>query len=187
MKVRGWLVGAIQVPLVLAALTWAALTGAKDVNLTEDLPHLDIDTPGGKVRIERNQDEENVITGGFAKTSRKCPPFCIHPMDAAPGVTTFGEIELLDFLATDVARGSGLLIDARTANWHVQGTIPGSVNVPFTACTAEIDDPAFSRAMEIFGVTRTVTVPSTTPTPRTCCCSATDPGATSRRGRSRDS
>lgn len=157
MKLSGVLVNSIQVPLVIAFLAWTAMSGANEVSLTEDMPYLDVDTPVGKVRIERIQDEENVISGGFAKTSRKCPPFCIHPMDAAPGVTTVGEIELLDFMVKDLARGTGLLVDSRTPSWHNQGTIPGAVNVPFTACSADLSDPEFIQAMEIFGVRRTDT------------------------------
>ena len=114
MKLNGVIINSIQVPLVIAFLAWTAMSGANEVNLTSDMPYIDVDTDTGKVRIQRNQDQENVITGGFAKTSRKCPPFCIHPMQAATGVKTVGEIELLDFLVSDVADGTGVLVDART-------------------------------------------------------------------------
>ena len=99
-----------------------------EIKITENLPYLDVKQDGKTVRIQRIQDEENVLTGGFAKTSRKCPPFCVHHMSIAPGVATVGELELLDFLKQRVAPGTGLLIDARTPEWYSKGTIPGSVN-----------------------------------------------------------
>jgi rhodanese-related sulfurtransferase len=74
---------------------------------------------------------ENRLIDDFTKTSRPCPPFCIHPISAAPGVDTLGELEILDFLANDVKAGNGILIDARMPEWHKAETIPGSLNIPF--------------------------------------------------------
>ncbi len=67
----------------------------------------------------RNQDNKAVINPGFAKTSRKCPPFCIQPHNVAPGVKTVGELEVIKFMEK-----GGLIIDARTIEWHVKGTSP---------------------------------------------------------------
>lgn len=108
---------------------------AGEVNLAEGLPFVEVMHEGKKIKIERVQDPENAVSGFWAKTSRKCPPFCIHPIDAAPGVATVGEVELIDFLKNQVAKGTGLLIDARTPDWYLKGTIPGSVNIPFTVFT----------------------------------------------------
>ena len=111
------------------------LVNAGEVNLAEGLPFVEVMHEGKKIKIERVQDQENTVSGFWAKTSRKCPPFCIHPIDAATGVTTVGEVELIDFLKNQVAQGTGLLIDARTPDWHLKGTIPGSINIPFTVFT----------------------------------------------------
>ncbi len=102
------------------------------VGITDYLPFVDVEHNGQTVRIERNQDTENRLDNSFAKTSRPCPPFCVHPMKAAPGVETIGEIELLDFLKTRVNKEEGLLVDSRMPDWNAKGTIPGSVNIPFT-------------------------------------------------------
>jgi rhodanese-related sulfurtransferase len=115
---------------------------AKDVNITEYLPEVRLTVQGRTYTIERIQDENHELSGGFAKTSRKCPPFCIHAMEAAPGVATVGELELLEFLKNKVEKGSGLLIDARAESWYLKGTIPGAVNIPFTAFTGEDRNPA---------------------------------------------
>jgi hypothetical protein len=68
------------------------------VKIRPDIASVEVQTPDGPVTIERIQDTENEITGYFAKTSRKCPSFCIQPMLAAEGVATIGELELLDML-----------------------------------------------------------------------------------------
>lgn len=123
-----------------------------DIKITEALPYLDVQYEGKTVRIQRVQNEENVITGGFAKTSRKCPPFCVHSMQVTPGVTTVGELELLDFIKQRVAMGTGLLIDARTPEWYTKGTIPGSVNIPFNVFQKDGNDPEMKAALEKIGI-----------------------------------
>jgi rhodanese-related sulfurtransferase len=95
-----------------------------------------VDTEDGPVTIERVQDNAAVITGAYAKIARPCPPFCIQPMQVAEGVTTVGELELLDFLAGN----EGVLIDARTEDWHIKETIPGSVNIPYTLIAGRLDE-----------------------------------------------
>jgi rhodanese-related sulfurtransferase len=123
-----------------------------EVKIDENLPYVDVQHEGRTVRIERIQDQENVITGGFAKTSRKCPPFCIHPEVSAPGVITVGELELIEFIQKHVERGTGLLIDARTPEWHTKGTIPASINIPFTVFTGKEDTSEMANALAQLGV-----------------------------------
>ncbi|WP_455198624.1 rhodanese-like domain-containing protein [Kaarinaea lacus] len=105
---------------------------ALDVKITQDLDKVPVHHGNDFVEIQRIQDQENVLTGGFTKTSRKCPPFCIQPMKVAPGVTTVAELELLEFIDKKVEVEKGVLIDARTPSWFEKGTIPGSINIPFT-------------------------------------------------------
>ncbi len=71
---------------------------ALDVNLTDHLSYVEVEHGDGTVRIQRIQNQDNVLTDGFAKTSRMCPPFCIQPMSVAPGVTTVGETEIFRFM-----------------------------------------------------------------------------------------
>ena len=122
--------------LMAIPLTWAL-----EVNLTQDLPYLDLQYEGKRVRIQRIQDTSHRLDNSFAKTSRPCPPFCIHPMQAAIGVETVGELELLDFLVKKVRTNRGLLVDARLPEWYQRGTIPGAVNIPWTILTAGPDNP----------------------------------------------
>ena len=111
---------------------------AQSVNITADKATSTF-TGGGERNFEitRTQDVNATLQGDFAKTSRPCPEFCIQPMVVAPGVEPIGELEVLSFLETEVAAGTGLLIDARLPDWFGKGAIPAAVNVPFAALGAE--------------------------------------------------
>ncbi|MDH3355785.1 MAG: rhodanese-like domain-containing protein [Chromatiales bacterium] len=104
--------------------------------------------------VKRNQNQKNTINPSFKKTSRKCPPFCIRPWIAAPGVETVAELEVLYYakLAGDGDK-SILIVDARTPDWAQRGTIPTSINVPFTKLVASkgANDVTIADALEKFG------------------------------------
>ncbi|MDZ7661905.1 rhodanese-like domain-containing protein [Thiohalophilus sp.] len=48
---------------------------------------------------------------------------------------------------------SGLLIDARLPSWHQKGTIPGSINIPFTVFEKSDLDPELISTFKRLGVT----------------------------------
>ena len=103
------------------------------VNITPGVGAVDVMHGGKTVTIMRNQDEKNTVNAAFAKTSRKCPPFCIQPSKLAPGVETIGEDEVLQYAkAMSDGDGSIVLIDSRTPDWVDKGTIPSAMNVPWT-------------------------------------------------------
>jgi len=79
-------------------------------------------------------------------------------MVAGDGVETVGEVEVLEFMETKLRDGDGMLIDARTPQWYKRGTIPGSVNYPFTMLSKGVDDPEMDAALESFGAKRRVAV-----------------------------
>jgi rhodanese-related sulfurtransferase len=85
--------------------------------------------------ISRVQNTKNTINPAFAKTSRPCPPFCIQPTKpfAPAKVKTVTELDVIH-AARDMVAGdkSILLVDARTPSWFKRGTIPHSINIPFT-------------------------------------------------------
>ena len=103
------------------------------VKITPDVESVDVMHGGQKITIMRNQDEKNTVNPAFAKTSRKCPPFCIQPSSMGPGVETIGESEIIEY-ARRMSGGDGsiVLIDSRTPDWVGRGTIPGAMNVPWT-------------------------------------------------------
>ncbi len=119
--------------ILLMLLTNTVSAADLKVKITSDLASVDVMHNGKKVTIKRNQNNKNKVIDAFAKTSRNCPPFCINPMQLAPGVETIGEVEMLDYLkrASDGDK-SILVIDSRTPDWIKRGTIPGSVNIPWT-------------------------------------------------------
>ena len=124
------------------------------VNITEDLPFLDVNHNGKTIRIQRVQDIHYKLTNSFAKTSRQCPPFCLHPIKLKlPGnIKTVGELEVLAFLKGKVPNNKGLLIDARLTDWYEKGTIPSATSVPFTLFTGGVDDDSAADLLTLLGV-----------------------------------
>lgn len=139
--------------MIISIIKIAPSAQAREVNITPNLPYLDLTISGKTVRIERNQNTKNRLTNGFSKTSRACPPFCVHPMTAGPGVQTVGEIELLSFMKSSVEKSRGLLIDARIPSFFKKGTIPGAVNIPFNLFSKS-DNPYFERILAVMGATK---------------------------------
>jgi hypothetical protein len=70
---------------------------------------------GEPVLLMRHQDPDHRIDAPYDKTARRCPPYCVQPMQIAPGVETIGELELIDYLKRiDGGDRSILVIDSRT-------------------------------------------------------------------------
>ncbi|MBF0620611.1 MAG: rhodanese-like domain-containing protein [Magnetococcales bacterium] len=120
----------VSFSIVLLLFSTTGISGV--VNIEPGLADFKVKHGNISVSISRNQDPNATIASDFAKTSRRCPPFCAQPMVIAPGVKTIGEVELIEFMRTQLADGTGLLVDARTPDWYMRGTIPGSINVPYT-------------------------------------------------------
>lgn len=125
-----------------AGLCVAQASHALDVNITADLPSVEVQHKGKPALIQRNQNADNVINPNFAKTSRKCPPFCIQPGAMPDGVKTIGELELIDFLQKMSAGDKSILVvDSRTPDWVERGTIPGAINIPWDRLNIGKSDP----------------------------------------------
>lgn len=125
---------------------------AMEVKITKDLESVPVHHDGKFIKIQRIQNQSNVLAGGFTKTSRKCPPFCIQPLYVAPGVTTVSELELLEFIDKKLEIGKGMVIDARTPAWYAKGTIPGSINIPFTSFDPEKSPNELAEALQKLNV-----------------------------------
>ena len=104
--------------LLVLAFSQATFSDELKVKISPQLDSLTVLHNGKPVKIQRIQDPKNTIVDDYALTSRTCPPFCVQPMQLAPGVTTIGELELLDFLQRK-SNGdqSILIIDSRTPDW----------------------------------------------------------------------
>lgn len=138
----------------MAGMGTGASAEEVEVKLTPKLDSFKVRHNGKMITIERVQDQNHTVDEAWAKTSRKCPPFCPHPMSVAPGVTTVGEVEVFDFMQNKVNKGTGLLIDARVPSWHKKGTIPGSINIPFTEFERKPTDPELTAVMKKIGAKR---------------------------------
>ncbi len=146
---------------VVAVLLASAVASAEDqvrvgetvdvIPLVEGKPYLHVMHEGRSVKVQRVQDPDYELSGYFAKTARKCPPFCIQAATPDPAVATIGEVELFDFMETKMRDGSGVLIDARTASWFKKGTIPGSVNYPFVLFSKGVESPELTEVLKAFG------------------------------------
>ena len=122
------------------------------VQITKDLPYVDIVLNGKEIRIKRIQDTSHHLSNGFTKTSRQCPPFCIRPISIGR-VKTVGELELLDFLQNKVVKGDGVLIDSRLPQWFEKGSIPGAINIPFTILNSISEQKNSNKILSLLGVT----------------------------------
>lgn len=102
------------------------------VNIVRDVVRVDVLHDGRMIQIERNPDPDNQIEPDYALTSRACPPYCIQPMQLAPGVETLGELELIAYLKRAGKDLSVLVIDSRDGDWAQRsGLIPGTVRLPW--------------------------------------------------------
>ncbi|MBL3600696.1 MAG: rhodanese-like domain-containing protein [gamma proteobacterium endosymbiont of Lamellibrachia anaximandri] len=142
---------------LLLLLLGTGNAAALEVNITNTVDQFQVRHGEHDISILRNQDTDAVIEFNFARTSRPCPPFCAQPMQLDKSVETIGEIELVAFMQGPLADGSGLLIDARTEEWHERGTIPGSINIPFNQLNPEqgADELTLEDALARLGVRET--------------------------------
>ncbi len=126
------LTNTVMAGTALLTLTFSTLSPAAVVNITPTLESVTVIHGDQNVKIMRNQNQKNTVNPAFAKTSRKCPPFCIQPSTLAPGVETIAELEVLNYLKL-ISEGdeSILVIDSRTPDWVAKGTIPGAINIPW--------------------------------------------------------
>ena len=121
--------------MLATVLIWSAgAVAGKPVGITPDMMDAGVMHGGKTVKIMRDQNNDATVNPAFAKTSRPCPPFCIQPIVLAPGVETLGEREIIEYLVR-MKKGddSVLVIDSRTPDWVKKGTIPGAINLPWTA------------------------------------------------------
>ncbi len=118
---------------IALSLAFSSAAFSAAVNITPKLESVTVTHGNKSVKIMRNQNQKNTVKPAFAKTSRKCPPFCIQPSNLAPGVETIAEVEMLDYLQKiNDGDDSILVVDSRTPDWAAKGTIPGAVNIPWT-------------------------------------------------------
>jgi hypothetical protein len=154
MKTMKTLLATAVISTTLLVSTGVSAADKTAVKITPDMASVDVMHNGKKATITRNQDQKNTVKPAFAKTSRKCPPFCIQPAVLAPGVETIAEVEVLSYLSKmNAGDASILVIDSRTPDWVKKGTIPGAVNIPWTALNPAKGADPISRKWKACGIT----------------------------------
>ena len=118
--------------LILSFLIFSLNAKDLKVKITRNISSIKVNHLGQTIEIKRIQDPYHVLSDDYTKTSRPCPPFCIHPMKVAPQIKTIGEVELMDYIKNYVNKGTGVIIDARLPSWYNIETIPSSINIPYT-------------------------------------------------------
>lgn len=103
----------------------------KKVMISSDRYSVEVKHNGKNVTLMRNQDPDGTIVPLYQRTNQgKVQP--MHPF-APHAVETIGELEMIHYLEQVSAGDSSVLvIDSRTPDWVERGTIPGSINIPFT-------------------------------------------------------
>jgi len=103
----------------------------KKIMISPGIYSIDVMHNGDKITIKRNQDRENIISKYYQATHRgkiiPIAPFTPH------AVETIGALEMIAYLEQLKDKSDSLIIiDSRTKVWVKRGTIPGTVNIPFT-------------------------------------------------------
>ena len=100
----------IKINILLVCMTLH--TYALDNEIMKGVPYVEIEAYGTIYKIGLDQNSDSKLNNTYARTSRPSPPFFIQPFHVAPGVETYGELEVLEFLN----QKKGIFIDARLAN-----------------------------------------------------------------------
>ena len=143
----------LTIPGLICAVMLASgvQAGEPVVKITKDKSYTTVKVDGELVKVSRIQDTDHMIDGSYAKTSRPCPPFCINPLKIDERVHTVAELEVIEFMESSLYRGTGVIVDARTPSWHRKGTIPGSINIPFTVFEKDPSDIELAEVLEQLG------------------------------------
>ncbi|MCU7798053.1 MAG: rhodanese-like domain-containing protein [Candidatus Thiodiazotropha sp. (ex Semelilucina semeliformis)] len=146
----------VKALMLTALVSGVALTtqlrASEGNQITPGLQSVEVMHSGDKVMITRSSDKDAKIPGSFAKVARHCPPFCIQPASVASGVETVAELEVLGYLKR-IGNGDRkvMVIDSRTPEWIIRGTIPGSVNIPWNRINVDVQG-TFEIAAEAEGL-----------------------------------
>ncbi len=140
----------LYVVMIFSSMLFAKEGSDIKVKITKDIAQIPVKHLGQEVMIKRIQDPYHVLSDDYTKTSRPCPPFCIHPMKVAPNIKTIGEVELMDYIKNYVNKGKGVIVDARLPSWYNVETIPSAINIPFNLIT-ESDRSTVENIFELLG------------------------------------
>lgn len=140
-----------KVVLFLALFPLQANAGDVEVKITKQIAYSTIRHGAELVKVQRNQDKDNIINE-VLQNFTSMPTICVNPISIVDGVATVAELEVIEFMETTYSDGNGVIIDVREPAWYKQGTIPGSINIPFIVFENSTDDPELVEVLEGLGV-----------------------------------
>ena len=79
----------------------------------------------------------------------------IQPLKLKAGITTFAELEVLDFIYNNSSKNPSkyILVDSRSSDWFNTGTIPSAVNIPYDELIFDEDfEDEYKKAFKNLGV-----------------------------------
>ena len=117
--------------LAAMLLCTAALASDEKVQLWNKMVEYQVELEDGPLTIRRIKTPPALIKG------------YLQPMIPAEGVTPVGEIDIIEM----IGKAGSLLVDMRKQEHVLQlGTIPGSVNIPFTEVALNMDQFGCTKA-----------------------------------------
>lgn len=98
-----------------------------------------------EIVISRTSSVDPMRLSAFSARTSTCPAPCLSPIIAAPYITTFGELDGIDFLFKQIESVDGLMIDARPVHprWHpMRANISPRSSAIFLASRANATSPS---------------------------------------------
>lgn len=109
----------------LLALTFGSSFAAEDrLKITPESDSVTVNSERGTYEITRHRNPIQLIGG------------VLQPLIPEKGVHPMGELEVLDALNDP----SFMVVDMRTIEWRMKGTIPGSYHIPYTEITQRMEE-----------------------------------------------
>lgn len=136
MSIHKSLKSAVALAVVAAFCSLALNVQAVKADIVAGQSSVEFEFGGQPFSIRRAGVGEGNLPQAYAQTGRACPPHCIEPGVAAPGVVTLTELDVFGFMQSRVSAGTGLLVDARLPGEFQQGSIPGAISVPAATLVA---------------------------------------------------
>ncbi len=136
---------------LLIAAPFFSTVFAREVNISKDLPYVDVKINDKTVKIERINDTKHKLKNSYIKTSRPTPPFYIQPFVPIEGIKTVTELDVIEFIKNKLSKNRGVLVDARMPKWYRNGTIPGAVNIPFSILLSGLKSQYVRQVLTVLG------------------------------------
>jgi len=113
-----------------ALIVTPALAADEALQIRKDEMAVTVETEDGPVEITRRMTDCALNKGW------------LQPLVPVEGAHPVGEIEVLEALQDPDTK----VVDMRTIDWRIKGTIPGSVHIPYTEVASRLDELGCTRS-----------------------------------------